>query len=77
MNNEKRNAIPIVSNIYDGSPFTAFVIANPITDDDDCTDGKVIARCQHQHREYNNAYTCAVRLWQRRCPALWRQMEDS
>ena len=69
----KNAAIPIVSSIFDGPPYTAFVLANPITGYDDATYGRVIARCQHRHREHHSAYACAKRLWRGRCPAQYRR----
>ena len=66
------NTIPIVSSLEDGSPYEAFVIANSIEIDDITTDGHVIARCHHKHRESHTAYLCAKRLFRRRCPTLYR-----
>lgn len=66
-------AIPIVSSLYDGKPYTAFVISNPVTDANDDIDGKVIARCYHSHSSWNAAYSCANLLWKNRCPSLYYQ----
>ena len=66
------NSIPIISSLEDGPPYEAFVIANPVEIDEISTDGHVIARCHHKHRETQTARACAEQLWRRRCPTLYR-----
>ena len=70
-----RNAIPIISSLEDGPPYEAFVITNPVEIDDICTDGRVLVRCHHKHRDTQTARSCAERLFQRRCPVLYRCRE--
>lgn len=58
-----------VTNALDGPPYQAFVITNPIFDEDDWTySGRVIVKCKHKHRELQAAVMCARQLFAKRCP---------